>query len=59
MDTSMEEIIENIKMRDYNDMHKPVGALIRTDEQIYVDSTNMSIEEVVDTIVNKIKENMA
>ena len=57
--TSMEEIIENIEMRDYNDMHKPVGALTRTDEQIYIDSTNMTIPEVVDTIVNEINKNMA
>jgi len=57
--SSLEEIIENIKMRDYNDMHKPVGALIRTPEQIYIDSTNMTIDEVVDFIVNTIKKNMA
>lgn len=56
--TSLDEIIENIKMRDYNDMHKPVGALIRTDEQIYIDSTNMSIPEVVEEIINNIKKNM-
>ena len=59
INTSMEEIIENIKMRDYNDMHKPVGALIRTPEQIYIDSTHMTIDEVVNTIIDKIKENMA
>ena len=59
INTSMEEIIENIKMRDYNDMHKPVGALIRTDEQTYIDSTNMTIPEVVNFIVNKINKNMA
>jgi len=58
INTSMEEITQNIKMRDYNDMHKPVGALIRTDEQIYIDSTNMTISEVVEFIVNKIKKNM-
>ena len=55
INTSMEEIIENIKMRDYNDMHKPVGALIRTDDQIYIDSTNMTIDEVVNFIINTIK----
>ena len=59
INTSIEEIIENIKMRDYNDMHKPVGALIRTPEQIYIDSTHMTIDEVVNTIIDKIKENMA
>ena len=56
--TTMEEIIENIKMRDYNDMHKPVGSLMRTSEQIYIDSTNMTILEVVNTIINTIKKNM-
>ncbi len=59
IDTSMEEIIENIKFRDYNDMHKPVGSLMRTDDQIYIDSTNMTIDEVVDFVVNTINKNMA
>ena len=45
-----EEVIENIKARDYNDMHKEVGSLMRTDEQIYIDTTNMTIDEVVDKI---------
>lgn len=59
INTSMEEIIENIKFRDYNDMHKPVGSLTRTDDQIYIDSTNMTIPEVVDTVINAINKNMA
>ena len=53
--TSYEEIYENIKARDYNDMNKKVGALKRTDDQIYIDSTNMTIDEVVDKIVDIIK----
>ena len=59
INTSMEEIIENIKFRDYNDMHKPVGALTRTDDQIYIDSTNMTIQEVVDKVISEINKNMA
>ena len=55
INTSMEEIIENIKTRDDNDMHKPVGALIRTDDQIYIDSTNMTIDEVVNEMLKYIK----
>lgn len=50
MSVNYEEILENIKARDYNDMNKPVGALKRTDEQVYIDSTNMSIDEVVEKI---------
>ncbi len=50
MKISFEEILENIRIRDYNDMHKPFGALMRTNEQIYIDSTNMTIDEVVSKI---------
>lgn len=50
MSVNYEEILENIKARDYNDMNKPVGALKRTDEQVYIDSTNMSTDEVVEKI---------
>ncbi len=50
----MNELIESIEKRDYNDMHKPVGALKRCDDQIYIDSTNMTIDEVVNEIIKKI-----
>lgn len=50
----LEEIKESIEERDYNDMHKAIGALKRTDEQIYIDTSHMSIEEVVSTIRNYI-----
>lgn len=52
IDMSYEEIYENIKARDYNDMHKEVGSLTRTDEQIYIDSTNLTIDEVAEIIIN-------
>ena len=52
---SMDEIIDNIKKRDYNDMHKEVGSLIRTDEQFYIDSTNLTIDEVVDKMIKIIE----
>ena len=50
IDMSYEEIKESISARDYNDMHKEVGSLTRTDDQVYIDSTKLSIEEVADII---------
>ena len=47
MEVTLEEIKENIRKRDYNDMHKEVGSLTRTEDSIYIDSTNLTIEEVV------------
>lgn len=55
IDMSYDEILESIKTRDYNDMHKEVGALMRTNDQIYIDTTNLTIDEVVERIVNYIK----
>ena len=54
IDTPWLSQYENIKARDYNDSHKEVGSLIRTDEQIYIDSTNLKIEEVVDLIMKEV-----
>lgn len=51
IEMSLDEIIDNISKRDYNDMNKPVGALTRTGDQIYIDSTNLSIDEVVNKVI--------
>jgi len=56
IESTYEEILKNINERDYIDMNKPQGALIRTDDQIYIDSTNMTIDEVVDEVLKHIKE---
>ena len=56
IDMSYEEILDSIKKRDYNDMHKEEGSLMRTDEQIYIDSTNLTIDEVVNEMLKHIKE---
>ena len=55
IDVSYEEILENIRKRDYNDMHKEVGSLTRTEDSVYIDSTKLAIEEVVEKIKNIIE----
>lgn len=55
IDMSMDEIIDNIKKRDYNDMNKQSGSLIRTEEQTYIDSTNLSVDEVVEKMIEIIR----
>lgn len=56
METTYEEILESIKMRDYNDMHRKVGALKKAEDAIVIDSSNLSINEVVKKIEDIIKE---
>ena len=56
IDMTYEEIYENIKQRDYNDMHKKVGSLMRTDDQVYIDSSDLTIDEVVNKMLEVIKK---
>ncbi|MCI8618297.1 MAG: (d)CMP kinase [Clostridia bacterium] len=56
INTTYEEVLENVKMRDYNDMHKKVGALKKTQDSIVIDSTDLTIDEVVKKIENIICE---
>lgn len=51
-----EEILENVKDRDYRDSHRPMGALKKADDAIVVDSTNLTIEEVTEKIVSMIEK---
>ncbi len=54
--STLEEVRAAIEERDYDDMHRPVGSLTRTDEQIYIDSSNMAIEEVINKILGIVGE---
>lgn len=47
---SYEEILENIKFRDNNDKTSPVAPLKQAEDAIYLDTTNITIEEVVEQI---------
>lgn len=53
----IEEILENIKFRDDNDKTSDVAPLKQADDAVYIDSTNMTIEEVTDKIINIIEKN--
>ena len=57
IDMTYQEVYQNILDRDYNDMHKEVGSLTRTDDQIYIDTTNLTVDEEVAIIEKVIKEN--
>ena len=40
-----DEILKNVKERDYIDSHREIAPLKKADEAIYIDSTGMTIEE--------------
>lgn len=50
------EILADIEQRDYNDTHRKLNPLQQAEDAILVDSTRMSIDEVVDTIYRAITQ---
>ena len=54
--STYEQVLEDIKQRDYNDMHRDIAPLKKADDAIKVDSTRMTLDEVIDEIVRIIKE---
>ena len=56
IDMTYEEILENIKKIDDNDKHKEIGALKVADDAIVIDTTKMSINEVVKEIEKIIRK---
>lgn len=53
-----EEVLENIKKRDYNDMHKELGALTIADDAVVVDTTGKTLEENVAQVEKVIKSKL-
>ena len=52
---NLEQIIESIEKRDKTDKNKTVGALKRTENQKYIDTTNRNIEDVITEILEEIE----
>ena len=56
--SNLEEIKEQIKIRDHNDSTRKESPLKMADDAILVDTTDMTIEEVSNKIISLIKERM-
>ena len=54
--SSYEEVLENIKDRDKRDSTREIAPLKKADDAIYVDSTNLNIEQVVEKIIGIIND---
>ena len=54
-DITLETTIEDIKKRDLRDSSRETSPLQQSDDMIHIDSTNMTIEEVVNKIAGSLK----
>lgn len=53
--TSYEEVLKSIKNRDEKDKTREIAPLRQAEDAIYMDSTNMTVEEVTNEIVRIVK----
>jgi cytidylate kinase len=50
------QTLEDIRKRDARDSSRQTSPLVRTDDMIYIDSTNLSIEQVAERIIAGLKK---
>lgn len=55
-EASFDEILKNVKERDYIDEHRELSPLKRADDAIILDNSNISIDEQKQWLLNKYKE---
>lgn len=55
-DQTVDQIEKDIAARDYKDSHRKVSPLKKADDAIEVDTTSMTIDQVVDRILSEIKK---
>ena len=53
---TVDEIEKGIAARDYKDSHRKISPLKKADDAIEIDTTNMSIDQVVEAILAQIKK---
>lgn len=56
MESSYEEVLKNIMERDKRDLSREIAPLKQAEDAIYIDSSDMTIDEVVDKIIKIIQE---
>ena len=56
IESSYEEVLNGIKERDERDSNRKIAPLKKAEDSIYVDSTNLTIEQVVEKIIGIIND---
>lgn len=54
-DVNYDEILKDIEKRDYNDIHRDFSPLVQAKDAVYIDTSDMNIEEVTNKILSFIK----
>ena len=55
-ESDFDTVLKDIKQRDYNDSHREVAPLKKADDAVELDTTTMTISEVVEAVISLVKE---
>lgn len=58
IDTTYEDILADIKVRDYNDSNRPIAPLKQADDAMLIDTTGNSYEKSAELLLKHVKERM-
>lgn len=53
---TLEEVSADMERRDYNDSHRENSPLMRADDAELIDTSDLSLEESIETVISHIKE---
>ncbi|MCR4926150.1 MAG: (d)CMP kinase [Clostridiales bacterium] len=56
VEAKFEDVLAELKQRDYQDSHREIAPLKQADDAILFDSSNLSLQEAIDGIAKIIKE---
>lgn len=58
MDVNYDTLLEEIKIRDFKDSTRKIAPLKQAEDAILIDTTKMTMDEVTNTIIEKINERL-
>lgn len=58
MDVQYEDVLNDVKTRDYNDSHRQIAPLKPAEDSILIDTTGNTFEQSVALLIKTMKENM-
>lgn len=54
-EVDFDTLLKEIEQRDYNDMNREFSPLVKADDAIYLDTSDMTIEEVINAVLEYVK----
>lgn len=58
IESNLEQIKQDIEQRDYDDSHRMISPLVKAEDAVEIDTSQMTINEVIETVLKLVKERL-